>query len=210
MGEVSDERWQQTRWVCTEFLEPATAAVVARDEPERFRRAVLDVERALAQAKQDGDFTPLHARYSGVMTFFSGRAQLAPEDLRRCAYVSLDALHACAGDVSAQARWGGLTTRILESYGDALSLRIEWRPLYEILAKYLAGEIDAYNGAIPTAVHVAVVSRLAQKARRHFSAEAPSEIWDLLKPKIRALENADCFEGLGMLHLLMPCSRVSE
>ena len=210
MGEVSDERWQQTRWVCTEFLEPATAAVVARDEPERFRRAVLDVERALAQAKQDGDFTPLHARYSGVMTFFSGRAQLAPEDLRRCAYVSLDALHACAGDVSAQARWGGMTTRILESYGDALSLRIEWRPLYEILAKYLAGEIDAYNGAIPTAVHVAVVSRLAQKARRHFSAEAPSEIWDLLKPKIRALENADCFEGLGMLHLLMPCSRVSE
>ena len=210
MGEVSDERWQQTRWVCTEFLEPATAAVVARDEPERFRRAVLDVERALTQAKQDGDFTPLHARYSGVMTFFSGRAQLAPEDLRRCAYVSLDALHACAGDVSAQARWGGMTTRILESYGDALSLRIEWRPLYEILAKYLAGEIDAYNGAIPTAVHVAVVSRLAQKARRHFSAEAPSEIWDLLKPKIRALENADCFEGLGMLHLLMPCSRVSE
>ena len=55
-----------------------------------------------------------------------------------------------------------------------------------------------------------MVSRLAQKARRHFSAEAPSEIWDLLKPKICALENADCFEGLGMLHLLMPCSRVSE
>ena len=52
MGEVSDERWEQTRWVCTEFLEPATAAAVARDEPERFRRAVLDVERALAQAKQ--------------------------------------------------------------------------------------------------------------------------------------------------------------
>ena len=210
MGEVSDERWEQTRWVCTEFLEPATAAAVARDEPERFRRAVLDVERALAQAKQDGDFTPLHARYSGVMTFFSGRGQLALEDLRRCANVSLDALHACAGDVSAQARWGGMTTRILETYGDALSLRIEWRPLYEILAKYLAGEFDAYNGAIPTAVHVAVVSRLAHKARRHFSAEAPSEIWHLLKPKIRALENADCFEGLGMLHLLMPCSRVSE
>lgn len=210
MGVVSHERWQETRWVCTEFLEPATAAAVERDEPERFRRAVLDVERALAQAKQDGDFTPLHARYSGVMTFFSGRAQLAPEDLHRCATVSLDALHACAGDVSAQARWGGMTTRILETYGDALSLRIEWRPLYEILAKYLAGEIDAYNGAIPTAVHIAVVSRLAQKARRHFSAEAPSEIWDLLKPKIRALENADCFEGLGMLHLLMPCSRVSE
>ena len=210
MGEVLDERWQQTRWVCTEFLEPATAAAVARDEPERFRRAVLDVERALAQAKQDGDFTPLHARYSGVMTFFSGRAQLAPEDLHRCANVSLDALHACSGDVSAQARWGGMTTRILETYGDALSLRIEWRPLYEILAKYLAGEIDAYNGAIPTAVHIAVVSRLAQKARRHFSAEAPSEIWNLLKPKIRTLENADCFEGLGMLHLLMPCSRVSE
>ena len=58
-------------------------------------------------------------------------------------------------------------------------------------------------------MHVAVVSRLAQKARRLFSGSA-REIWDLLKPKICALESLDCFEGLGMLHLLMPCSRVSE
>ena len=210
MTEVSDARWRDTRWVCTESLEPATASLIASDEPERFRRAVIEVERALARARENGDFSPLHARYSGVMTFFSGRAQLAPDDLRRCAHVSLDALHACSGDVSAQARWGGMATRILETYGDSLALRIEWRPLYDILATYLGGATEAYNGAIPTAVHIAVVSRLAQKARRHFAPDAPAQIWRLLKPKIRALDESACFEGLGLLHLLMPCSRVGK
>ena len=210
MGDVSDDLWRTTRWVCTESLEPSVAQAVAADEPTRFHRAVIDVERALAQARVDGDFSPLHARYGGVMTFFSGRAQLEPDDLRRCAHVSLQALHACSGDVSAQARWGGMTTRILETYGSGLALSIDWRPLYAILAKYLAGGIDAYNGAIPTAVHIAVLSRLAQKARRHFSNSAPSEIWQTLKPKIKSLDCSACFEGVGMLHLLMPCSRVGE
>ena len=87
---------------------------------------------------------------------------------------------------------------------------MEWRPLYDILCAYLAGETSGYNGAIPSAVHVAVMSRLAQKARRHFSRDAPREIWAEIKPKIRALDGPACFEGLGALHLLMPCHRVAD
>ena len=68
-----------------------------------------------------------------------------------------------------------MITRILEGHGKKLQLDIEWRPLYEILASYLDGEANGYNGAIPIAVHQAVICRLAQKARRHFSADAPAE-----------------------------------
>ena len=210
MSSGDDAGWRPTRWVCTDFSEPEVAAAVRAREPERFRRAVTAIEEALEEARRTGDFADVHAKYSATLTFLSGRAQLAPEDLRRCAHVAIDVIHACSGDITAQARWGGMATRILEIHGKRLSLRVAWRPLYDILARYLAGESTGYNGAIPQAVHVAVISRLAQKARRHFSPDAPREIWAELKPKIRAVETHDCFEGLGMLHLLMPCMRVGS
>ena len=210
MSSETDPGWRPTRWVCTDYSEPELAAAVRAREPERFRRAVTAIEEALEEARATGDFSDVHAKYSATLTFLSGRAQLAPEDLRRCAHVAIDIIHACSGDISAQARWGGMATRILEIHGKRLSLRVAWRPLYDILARYLAGESTGYNGAIPQAVHVAVISRLAQKARRHFSPDAPREIWAELKPKIRSVETNDCFEGLGMLHLLMPCMRVGS
>ena len=210
MSSETDPGWRPTRWVCTDYSEPELAAAVRAREPERFRRAVTAIEEALEEARGTGDFSDVHAMYSATLTFLSGRAQLAPEDLRRCAHVAIDIIHACSGDISAQARWGGMATRILEIHGKRLSLRVAWRPLYDILARYLAGESTGYNGAIPQAVHVAVISRLAQKARRHFSPDAPREIWAELKPKIRSVETNDCFEGLGMLHLLMPCMRVGS
>ena len=210
MSSETDPGWRPTRWVCTDYSEPELAAAVRAREPERFRRAVTAIEEALEEARGTGDFSDVHAKYSATLTFLSGRAQLAPEDLRRCAHVAIDIIHACSGDISAQARWGGMATRILEIHGKRLSLRVAWRPLYDILARYLAGESTGYNGAIPQAVHVAVISRLAQKARRHFSPDAPREIWAELKPKIRSVETNDCFEGLGMLHLLMPCMRVGS
>ena len=210
MSSETDPGWRPTRWVCTDYSEPELAAAVRAREPERFRRAVTAIEEALEEARATGDFSDVHAKYSATLTFLSGRAQLAPEDLRRCAHVAIDIIHACSGDISAQARWGGMATRILEIHGKRLSLRVAWRPLYDILARYLAGESTGYNGAIPQAVHVAVISRLAQKARRHFSPDAPREIWAELKPKIRIGGDHDCFEGLGMLHLLMPCMRVGS
>lgn len=209
---LDDSAWRTTRWVCTEYTQPELAAAIAAREPERFRGAVRAISDALSDAKRTGDFAPVHEWYSCTLTFLSARSPLAAEDVRRLATVSIDIVHACSGDVSAQARWGTMATRIFEIYGKKLtgSIRVEWRPLYDILCAYLAGETSGYNGAIPSAVHVAVMSRLAQKARRHFSRDAPREIWAEIKPKIRALDGPACFEGLGALHLLMPCHRVAD
>ena len=205
-----EEEYVTTRWVCTEYMEQELAAKVAAEESDRFSHAVESLESALSAAKVSSDFSAVHAKYSSLNTFYSARCELRPEDLRRCAYVVLDIIYAVAGDISAQARWGGMVTRILElGHGKKLKLEIEWRPLYDVLMSYLDGQSEGYNGAIPLAVHQAVISRLAQKARRHFSEEAPKEIWETLKPKIKCVDTMDCFEGVGLLHLLMPCCRVA-
>ena len=152
----------------------------------------------------------MHARYSSTLTFFSARSSLRPRDLCRCAHVALEIVYAVKGDISSQARWGGMVTRILEGHGKKLALSIAWRPLYEMLSAYLEGETQGYNGAIPVAVHQAVMCRLAHKARRHFSRDAPAEIYATLRPQIQCVDTSACFEGVGMLHLLMPCMRMGE
>ena len=206
-----EEEEAVTRWVCTEFLEPEVAARVKAHEPGRFSDVVAALERDLAAAKRSGDFADVEAWYSPFLTFFSARSELRPNDLRRCVHVVFDIVYAVAGDISSQARWGSMATRILETQGKKLKkLEIEWRPLYEILMAHLDGQTTGYNGAIPMAVHQAVLCRLAQKARRHFSSDAPSEIWATLEPKIRSVDTVDCFEGVGLLHLLMPCMRVGD
>lgn len=202
------DEYRVTRWLCTEYLEEEVAAKVAAEEPDRFLRAVVSLEQALSAAIVSNDFGSVHVKYSSLLTFFSARSELRPEDLRRCAYVVLDVIYAVAGDISSQSRWGGMMTRILEDHGKKLKLEIAWRPLYEILTSFLVGETQGYNGAIPIAVHQAVLCRLAQKARRHFSKEAPAEIWATLKPKIQCVDTYECFDGLGLLHLLMPCVHV--
>ena len=202
--------WRETKWVCTTHLEPAVASKAASEEPDRFARAVTALERALDVAKSTGDFASVHSRFQPTSQFFSARTGLRPEDLTRCAHVAIDVMHAVDGDVSSQARWGTMATRVMETHGKRLRLSVDWRPLHRLLRAYLDGDSEGYNGAIPLAVHQAVVSRLARKSRRHFAPDAPAQIWAMLEPEIRAVDTADCFEGLGMLNLLMPCSRVGD
>ena len=201
--------WRETKWVCTTHLEPAVASKAASEEPDRFARAVTALERALDVAKSTGDFASVHSRFQPTSQFFSARTGLRPEDLTRCAHVAIDVMHAVDGDVSSQARWGTMATRVMETHGKRLRLSVDWRPLHRLLRAYLDGDSEGYNGAIPLAVHQAVVSRLARKSRRHF-ADAPAQIWAMLEPEIRAVDTADCFEGLGMLNLLMPSPRVGD
>ena len=202
--------WRETKWVCTTHLEPAVASKAASEEPDRFARAVTALERALDVAKSTGDFASVHSRFQPTSQFFSARTGLRPEDLTRCAHVAIDVMHAVDGDVSSQARWGTMATRVMETHGKRLRLSVDWRPLHRLLRAYLDGDSEGYNGAIPLAVHQAVVSRLARKSRRHFAPDAPAQIWAMLEPEIRAVDTADCFEGLGMLNLLMPCARVGD
>jgi proteasome activator subunit 4 len=98
----------------------------------------------------------------------------------------------------------------METHGKRLRLSVDWRPLRTLVRAYLDGDSEGYNGAIPLAVHQAIVSRLARKSRRHFAPDAPAQIWAMLEPEIRAVDTADCFEGLGMLSILMPCSRIGD
>ena len=202
--------WRETKWVYTTHLEPAVASKAASEEPDRFARAVTALERALEVAKSTGDFASVHSRFQPTSQFFSARTGLRPEDLTRCAHVAIEVMHAVDGDVSSQARWGTMATRVMETHGKRLRLSVDWRPLHRLLRAYLDGDSEGYNGAIPLAVHQAVVSRLARKSRRHFAPDAPAQIWAMLEPEIRAVDTADCFEGLGMLNLLMPCARVGD
>lgn len=209
-GMSTQGEWRETKWVCTTHLEPAVASKAASEEPERFARAVTALERALDEAKATGDFTRVHARFQPTSQFFSARTGLRPEDLTRCAHLAIDIMHAVDGDVSAQARWGGMATRVMETHGKRLRLSVDWRPLRSLVRAYLDGDSTGYNGAIPLAVHQAIVSRLARKSRRHFAPDAPAQIWAMLEPEIRAVDTADCFEGLGMLSILMPCARIGD
>ena len=54
-----------------------------------------------------------------------------------------------------------------------------------------------------------MICQLAKKVRRFFPPDAAAEIWAELKPRIQSIDTMDCFEGLGMLSLLMPCMRVA-
>jgi len=54
-----------------------------------------------------------------------------------------------------------------------------------------------------------MICQLAKKVRRFFPPDAAAEIWAELKPRIQSIDTMDCFEGLGMLNLLMPCMRVA-
>ena len=129
--------WRETKWVCTTHLEPAVASKAASEEPERFALAVTALERALDEAKATGDFTRVHARFQPTSQFFSARTGLRPEDLTRCAHLAIYIMHALDGDVSAQARWGGMATRVMETHGKRLRLSVDWRPLRTLVRAYL-------------------------------------------------------------------------
>ena len=208
-GDGVDE-WKDTRWASTNMLERDVADAVESREPDRFASAVRRLEDALAAAREDGDFSVVHAQYSPTMTFLAGRSKLRRDDVAALASLAFEISHAVVGDVSAQVRWLGAATRVIERHGAKLRLSVDWRPLKDLVRTYLDGNATGYNGAVPLAVHQSVATRCAHKARRFFSSDAPREIWEYCRPLLRSLDSSDCFEGVALFHLLMPCMRVAE
>jgi len=199
-----------SRSAVAELLDPDLVARASTNDAVLYHAFVDRLESLYARTARDGTWTETGAaaRCLKVITKFpvekadvERTLRLAEAFSRGC--LSVDA--ECAHDWCV-----GMTTLIDRFDDDTKGMTLDWEPMFACVETFLRGKATAYSGFGAISTMRSRYVKLVRKSRRFFRDGAAREIWMRVAAKCQAVEQNSCFEGLGLLHLFMPCMKMSE
>ncbi|KZV41974.1 proteasome activator subunit 4 [Dorcoceras hygrometricum] len=104
----------------------------------------------------------------------------------------------------AQVKWGNLLVRMLNKYRKKLSLKFQWRPLYDILVHTHFTRNTGPEGWRLRQRHFETVTSLVRSCRRFFPSGSALEIWSEFRSLMENPWHNASFEGAGFLRLFLP------
>ncbi|EOY11861.1 Proteasome activating protein 200 isoform 5 [Theobroma cacao] len=101
-------------------------------------------------------------------------------------------------------RWGNILVRLLNKYRKKLSLKVQWRPLYDTLIHTHFTRNTGPEGWRLRQRHFETVTSLVRSCRRFFPAGSASEIWFEFRSLLENPWHNATFEGAGFVRLFLP------
>ncbi|KAF5728502.1 proteasome activator subunit 4 isoform X2 [Tripterygium wilfordii] len=184
------------------WLPPAVAEETKR-EKESFTSVVTSVK--LAYNSDDPDSVYATLKWISVIDLFiKARSELAPEDVLEIVEIGLELFHNSQGRIYAQVRWGNILVRILNKYRKKLSLKVQWRPLYDTLVRTHFTRDTGPEGWRLRQRHFEAITSLVRSCRRFFLPGSAFEIWSEFRTLLENPWHNSSFEGSGFLRLFLP------
>ncbi|XP_047336646.1 proteasome activator subunit 4-like isoform X2 [Impatiens glandulifera] len=101
-------------------------------------------------------------------------------------------------------RWGSILVKLLNKHRKKLSLKIQWRSLYETLINTHFSRNTGPEGWNLRQRHFLTLTSLIISCRKFFHAGAASEIWSEFRDLLENPWHNSSYEGAGFVRLFLP------
>ncbi|WZZ42425.1 hypothetical protein YC2023_038684 [Brassica napus] len=155
---------------------PPPVAEETKKEKESFARVV----RCVKELHRPDDPESVYATLkwiSVIELYVRAKSDLSVEDVTELVEIGLQIFHSSQDKLYAQVRWGNVLVRLMNKYRKKLSLKVEWRPLYDTLIHAHFSRSPGPEGWRLRQRHFEAVTSLTRSCRRFFPQGAASDIW---------------------------------
>ncbi|KAL1204884.1 Proteasome activator subunit 4 [Cardamine amara subsp. amara] len=184
-------------------LLPPPVAEETKKEKESFARVV----RCVKELHRPDDPESVYATMkwiSVIELFVRAKSELSVEDVSELVEIGLQIFHSSQNKLYAQVRWGNALVRLINMYRKKLSLKVQWRPLYDTLIHTHFSRSPGPEGWRLRQRHFEAVTSLIRSCRRFFPQGAASEIWSEFMSLLENPWHNSSFEGSGFVRLFLP------
>ncbi|KFK38668.1 hypothetical protein AALP_AA3G144500 [Arabis alpina] len=182
---------------------PPPVAEETKKEKESFARVV----RCVKELHRPDDPESVYATLkwiSVIELFVRAKSELAVEDVSELVEIGLQIFHSSENKLYAQVRWGNVLVRLINKYRKKLSLKVQWRPLYDTLIHAHYSRTPGPEGWRLRQRHFEAVISLIRSCKRFFPEGAASEIWSEFMSLLENPWHNSSFEGAGFVRLFLP------
>ncbi|KAL0362983.1 UNVERIFIED_CONTAM: Proteasome activator subunit [Sesamum calycinum] len=184
------------------WLPPAVA-----EETKREKEAFAGVVKSVQESYNPGDPESVYATLKWVSVidlFVKAKSELSIEDVSTIVEVGLELFRLSEHKLHAQVRWGNILVKLLNKYRKRLSLKVQWRPLYNFLIHTHFTRNTGPEGWRLRQRHFETVTSLVRSCRRFFPPGSASEIWSEFRSLMENPWHNASFEGAGFVRLFLP------
>ncbi|KAJ8754928.1 hypothetical protein K2173_015440 [Erythroxylum novogranatense] len=184
------------------WLPPAVAEETKR-EKESFASVISSLQSSFDPGDPDSVFSTL--KWISVLDLFiKAKSEVALEDVASLVQFGLRLFNLSQNKLYAQVRWGNILVKLLNKYRKKLSLKIQWRPLYDTLVHTHFTRNTGPEGWRLRHRHFETVTSLVRSSRRFFPPGSASEIWSEFSSFLENPWHNSSFEGAGFVRLFLP------
>ncbi|XP_011095624.1 proteasome activator subunit 4 isoform X1 [Sesamum indicum] len=177
------------------------------EETKREKEAFAGVVKSVQESYNPGDPESVYATLKWVSVidlFVKAKSELSIEDVSNIVEVGLELFQISEHKLHAQVRWGNILVKLLNKYRKRLSLKVQWRPLYNILIHTHFTRNTGPEGWRLRQRHFETVTSLVRSCRRFFPPGSASEIWSEFRSLMENPWHNASFEGAGFVRLFLP------
>ncbi|KAB1215010.1 Proteasome activator subunit 4 [Morella rubra] len=184
------------------WLPPPVAQETAR-EKESFSRVVTSVKASFRPDDPDSVYSTLKW-ISVIDLFIKAKSEVSLEDVSTLVEFGLELFMSSQTKLYVQVRWGNILVRVLNKYRKKLSLKVQWRPLYDTLVLVHFTRNTGPEGWRLRQRHFETITSLVRSCRRFFPSDSAFEIWSEFRSLLDNPWHNSSFEGSGFLRLFLP------
>lgn len=182
---------------------PPPVAEDSKREREAFAGVVKSVKESFNPDNSESVYSTLKW-VSVIDLFVKAKSDLLVEDVSAIVEVGLQLFQISENKLYAQVRWGNILVKLLNKYQKKLSLKVQWRPLYDILVQTHFTRNTGPEGWRLRQRHFETVTSLVRSCRRFFPPGSALEIWSEFRSLMENPWHNASFEGAGFVRLFLP------
>ncbi|CAK9321738.1 unnamed protein product [Citrullus colocynthis] len=182
---------------------PPPVALDTTKEKESFALVVNSLKDSYRHDDLDSVYSTLKW-VSVIDLFIKAKSEVSLQDVAAVVDIGLELFNMSQGKLYAQVRWGNLLVRILNKYSKRLSLKVQWRPLYNTLVHTHFTRNTGPEGWRLRQRHFEAITSLVRSCRRFFPAGSAAEIWAEFRSMLENPWHNSSFEGSGFVRLFLP------
>ncbi|KAG9159869.1 hypothetical protein Leryth_007864 [Lithospermum erythrorhizon] len=177
------------------------------EETKREKEAFAGVVKAVKEAYKADDPESVYATLKFVPIvdlFIKAKSELLLEDVSTLVTMGLELFQIADNKIYAQVRWGSVLVKILIKYRKKLSLKVQWRPLYDTLIHTHFTRNTGPEGWRLRQQHFETITSLVRACRKFFPPGSALEIWTEFGSLLENPWHNSSFEGSGFVRLFLP------
>ncbi|KAK7826474.1 proteasome activator subunit 4 [Quercus suber] len=155
---------------------PPPVAQETKREKDSFSRVVCSVKNSFKPDDPDSVYSTLKW-ISVIDLFIKAKSDVSLEDVSTLVEIGLELFKNSQNKLYAQVRWGNILVRVLNKYRKKLSLKVQWRPLYDTLVNTHFTRDTGPEGWRLRQRHFEAITSLVRSCRRFFPPGSAFEIW---------------------------------
>ncbi|GKV36472.1 hypothetical protein SLEP1_g44600 [Rubroshorea leprosula] len=182
---------------------PPPLAEETKKEKQSFSRVVSSVKDLYRPDDPESVYSTLKW-ISVIELFIKAKSDISLEDVATLLQMGLEIFHKSENKLYVQVRWGNILVRVLNRYRKKLSLKVQWRPLYDTLINTHFTRNTGPEGWRLRQRHFETVTSLVRSCRRFFPPGSAFEIWSEFRSLLENPWHNSSFEGSGFVRLFLP------